>query len=150
MRPRKSAIGHLHITFVVGRAGVSGRLDRRFLDLGRRAHADDLRAWKTRHDRLHQRIVANAVFQFGLSRLLLGINARHARLAGNDHHPTFAGPVGKLFREFADEAFWRILFKRDFDPAVLETHQPNVALQRAFNPQVALFSGEGHQRGKAR
>ncbi len=121
---------------------IGGRFDRGFIDAGGSAHADDFRAGKPRQHGLHQRIIAHAVLQFSLPRLFLGIDARHARLAGNDHHPTLPGPVGELFRQLADKTFGAFSSRRDFDPALLKTHQPHVALQRALDRKIALFAGE--------
>src|SRR5262249_61259097 len=60
-------------------------------------------------------------------------------------HPTPAGPVGELLRDFADQRLARPSFQRDFESAIFETHEPHVAFERALDREIPLLGGEADQ-----
>src|ERR1700733_7576453 len=140
IRPRKSGIGVAlvirHVRHIVG----SG--DRR---AGGRAYFDNLGAGKSCQHRLHQRIAARVALELGLALFGLRAQRRRARFGGDHDHPAPAGPIMKLLRQVADQHFCRARFERDFELAVLETHETDVAFQRALQRDVAFLGGGGAQ-----
>ena len=51
----------------------------------------------------------------------------------------------KLALKIVDQRLWRARLKRDFELAILEAHQPHVALQRHLGRDVALVGGKRDQ-----
>ena len=62
---------------------------------------------------------------------VLRADRRRALFARDHHHPAAAGPLGNLAREIVDQRLARARLERDLELAVLDAHQPYVALQRA-------------------
>ena len=112
----------------------------------RLAHVDDLGAGKARQHRLHQRIGTHAVLEFGLARFVLRRGST-ARPASAETVTIQRRPVhSPSLRDRSPTSVLAALGSMpDFEPAVLEAHEPHVAFQRALDREVALFRGKRDQ-----
>ena len=109
------------------------------------AHVDDLGAGKALQHRLHQRIGAHAASSSACLRVGAATSASARPSREITDHPAPAGPVRRACAQIVASDLGGASAQRDFEPAVLEAHQPHLALQRELHLDVALLGGERDQ-----
>src|SRR3954469_7547780 len=132
---------------VIGRefrsiTGIVRRRRQRHLAL---AYVHDLGPGKAREHGLHQGISAYAGLEFGLACLVLRSDRCLALFGRHHNHPAPVGPLRELSRQVVHQSLRGALLQSDLQPAVLAAHQPDVALERQLDAEVALLRGERDQ-----
>src|SRR5262249_61763751 len=94
------------------------------------ADGNDCGAGEGDQTRLHQRIGTNAGEQLRMPGFILRFERGLTLLRRYHNDPTSARPIRKLPREITDQRPRRGWFEGELKLAVLETNQPNVALER--------------------
>ncbi len=75
--------------------------------------------------------------------------ARRAGRGGKGDHPALAGPVLQLAHQLRRQMRRTAGRQRKFQYALFEAHQPDVALERGLELDIALASGQSHQFGES-
>src|SRR6187431_2256467 len=145
--PMKSAMSCLSLLPFAVALVVIGRylaVGRRWLGVAR-PHGDNLRTGEAFQYRLHQRIAAHALLEFGFARIGLRLQCRLTWFARQSDEPLTAGPARNLRRQFVHQRRRRTRFERDLELAVFTAHQSHVTFKRGLDLQIAPVGCKLHQ-----